>query len=148
MDYKKIYEQLITKGSNRKCEKDTYYEKHHIIPKCLGGTDADINLVNLTAEEHFVAHQLLAKIYPDNNKLMSALSKMCSSSSKNKRTNKWYGWIRKRYALSVSAENNPAAKFTNTEVVHIYQSSEDMDLLAEKYKCSRYNIITIKIIPH
>ena len=144
MDYKKIYEQLIAKASGRKTEKDIYYEKHHIVPRCLGGTDEDLNLVNLTAEEHFVAHQLLVKIYPNDKKLMSALSKMCSSSSKNKRTNKWYGWIRKRYALSVSAENNPSAKFTNTQVLEIYNSPEDMNILADKYKCSRYNIITIK----
>lgn len=117
MDYKKIYEQLINKGSSRKPEKNMYYEKHHIIPKCLGGTDISSNLVYLTAEEHFVAHQLLVKICPENKKLMSALSKMCSSSSKNKRTNKWYGWIRKRYSLSVSGENNPSAKFTNEQVI-------------------------------
>jgi len=144
MDYKKIYEQLIVRGFNRKIEKDIYYEKHHIIPKCLGGDDTDKNLVYLTAEEHFVAHQLLVKMHPDNKKLMSALSKMCSSSSKNKRTNKWYGWIRKRYALSMSGENNPSAKFTNEQVIEIYYSDIDLDILAEQYKCSRYNIITIK----
>ena len=144
MDYKKIYEQLINKGSNRAPEKNMYYENHHIIPKCLGGTDISSNLVYLTAEEHFFAHQLLVKIYPENKKLMSALSKMCSSSSKNKRTNKWYGWIRKRYSLSMSGENNPSAKFTNEQVIEIYHSDDELNILAERYGCSRYNIITIK----
>lgn len=144
MNYKKIYEQLIIKGINRKIEKDIYYERHHIVPKCLNGNDTDENLVYLTAEEHFVAHQLLVKMNPGNKNLMSALSKMCNSSSKNKRTNKWYGWIRKRYALAVSGENNPSAKFTNNQVIEIYHSNDDLNLLAEKYNCSRYNIITIK----
>ncbi len=40
-----------------------YYEYHHIIPKCVGGTDEDFNLVLLTAREHFLAHYLLCKIY-------------------------------------------------------------------------------------
>ena len=143
MNYKLHYQKLIERANNRLLT-GVYIEKHHIIPKCMGGSDSDDNLVKLTAEEHFVAHQLLVKIYPINKRLLSALSKMCSSSSKNKRTNKWYGWIRKRYALSVSGENNPSAKFTNDQVIDIYRSPEDLNILASRYNCSRYNIITIK----
>lgn len=40
-----------------------YYEKHHIIPRCIGGSDNELNLVLLTAREHFLAHYLLCKIY-------------------------------------------------------------------------------------
>jgi hypothetical protein len=39
------------------------------LPKCLGGKDDVDNLVKLTPEEHFVDHQLLTKIYPNNSKL-------------------------------------------------------------------------------
>ena len=35
---------------------DGYTENHHIIPKCLGGSNLEENLVNLTAREHFVCH--------------------------------------------------------------------------------------------
>lgn len=38
----------------------TYYELHHIIPRCCGGTDAKSNLVLLTLSEHLQAHYLLA----------------------------------------------------------------------------------------
>lgn len=38
-----------------------YIEKHHIIPKSLGGSDSKDNLVNLTAREHFLCHLLLIK---------------------------------------------------------------------------------------
>jgi hypothetical protein len=100
--------------------------------------------VDLTSEEHFVAHQLLVKINPGNKKLISALSKMCSSSPKNKRNNKWYGWIRKRYSQNVSGENNPNSKFTNQEVLDIYFSTKSIDELSRKYNALRYNIITIK----
>lgn len=43
----------------------TFNEHHHIIPKCIGGTDTDDNIVALSSEEHFVAHRLLTKIFPE-----------------------------------------------------------------------------------
>lgn len=42
---------------------DGYVERHHILPRSLGGSDDSSNLVALTAREHFVAHMLLAKMY-------------------------------------------------------------------------------------
>jgi hypothetical protein len=39
-----------------------YTKKHHIIPRSLGGDNADSNLVKLTAKEHFVCHLLLTKM--------------------------------------------------------------------------------------
>ena len=142
MNYQNHYERLINRARDRILE--GYKEKHHVVPRCLGGTDDLSNLVDLTAEEHFVAHQLLVKIYPENKKLISALSKMCSSSSKNNRNNKWYGWIRKRYSQSVSGENNPSAKFTNDQVIEIYHSTDSIDELSKRYNVIRYNIIAIK----
>lgn len=49
---------------------DKYHERHHIVPKCLGGTNKKENLIDLFAREHFVAHELLAKENPDNEKLV------------------------------------------------------------------------------
>lgn len=39
-----------------------YIEKHHILPKCLGGSNAQNNLVLLTAREHFICHLLLVRM--------------------------------------------------------------------------------------
>jgi hypothetical protein len=39
-----------------------YTEKHHIIPRSMGGSDDPDNLVILTAKEHFVCHLLLTKM--------------------------------------------------------------------------------------
>ena len=39
-----------------------YSEKHHIIPKSLGGNNDKSNLVSLTAKEHFICHLLLTKM--------------------------------------------------------------------------------------
>lgn len=43
-------------------------EKHHIVPKSLGGSNDTENLVNLTAREHFICHWLLTKMVVGNDK--------------------------------------------------------------------------------
>lgn len=95
MDYKKHYELLVERARNRKL--DGYTEKHHVIPRCIGGNDSPDNMVELTPEEHFVAHQLLIKLYPGN--LGIAFAVICMSgntSERHKRNNKLYGWLRKK----------------------------------------------------
>ena len=59
MDYKSVYDKLILKAKNRIISPKEYYEKHHIIPKSIGGSDIDNNLVKLTYKEHYIAHKLL-----------------------------------------------------------------------------------------
>ena len=64
---------------------ETYKEWHHIIPKCLGGSNCKDNLVLLTLREHFLAHWLLCKIYPEEWKLYFALFQMCKVPHQTKR---------------------------------------------------------------
>jgi hypothetical protein len=80
MDYRKIYNSLIKKALERPIDKNIYYEKHHILPKSKGGSNAKSNLVYLTGREHFVAHMLLAYIYGGG---MWAAAKMMKVSNKN-----------------------------------------------------------------
>lgn len=63
MDYQKIYDNLILSRGEQPLRQDEYYENHHIIPKCLGGSDDKQNLIYLTYREHFIAHWLLVKIH-------------------------------------------------------------------------------------
>ena len=83
MNYQRIYNQIIERAQNRKLE--GYKEKHHIIPKCIGGNDDKSNLVNLTAREHFLCHKLLCEIHPYNHKLLYALWLMAIGKQKNKK---------------------------------------------------------------
>lgn len=62
MNYKRIYDELIAYAKNRN-NVTGYKERHHIIPKSMGGSNDKNNLVNLTAREHFIAHMCLALIY-------------------------------------------------------------------------------------
>ena len=90
MNYKQIYNDLITKCTQeyeqRLTYKNTgfYYEKHHILPKCLDGSNEKNNLVLLTAKEHYLAHHLLVKIYPNNNSVIYSFWMMCNGSLKNR----------------------------------------------------------------
>jgi hypothetical protein len=76
MDYQKHYSNLISTRKSRNLDFNIYYEKHHIIPKCLGGSNEKENLISLTAREHFVAHWLLYRIY-QNKSLAAAFWRMC-----------------------------------------------------------------------
>lgn len=55
---------------------EEYHERHHIIPRCMGGTNEKDNLIDLYAREHFEAHKLLALENPENNKLVYVWSCM------------------------------------------------------------------------
>lgn len=64
MNYESVYYRLIEKRIIHPASKeDGYVEVHHIIPKSMGGTNDDKNLVVLTGREHFIAHRLLFRIY-------------------------------------------------------------------------------------
>ena len=110
MNYQRIYEQLTAKDMIA-----DYTEKHHIIPRCMGGTNDPSNLVRLTPEAHYVAHQLLVKIYPTNHKLVYAAVMM--SSSLHHRNNKIYSWLKRKNSIiqtgkSLSSEHK--AKISNS----------------------------------
>ena len=83
MNYEKIYNQIIERAKSRNVE--GYTEKHHIVPKCMNGTNSIDNIVKLTAREHFLAHWLLHEIYPNNTDLRYSFWSMCRSSDNQKR---------------------------------------------------------------
>ena len=114
MNYQKIYDIIIDRSKNRILE--GYVEKHHIIPECLGGTDDPSNLVVLTAREHYIVHQLLVKMYPDNHKLIYAANMMTVNRYNQPRNNRTYDWLKKRRAAALSKELlGGKTKFSTTD---------------------------------
>lgn len=79
MNYQRIYDQIIDRAKQRKLE--GYKERHHIIPKCMGGSNKEDNLIELTAREHFICHWILCRIYPENKKLAHAFWFMSKQNS-------------------------------------------------------------------
>ena len=75
----RIYNRLVDKGLKRGLDKDKldyYTEKHHILPRCMGGKDEDNNYVLFTAKEHILAHMLLHRLYPEIDGLLYAINLM------------------------------------------------------------------------
>ena len=80
-----IYNKLINKSLSRGLDKSKIkeiMEKHHILPRCMGGKDEESNYVLLTPKEHYIAHLLLHRIYPEHKGLLYAVFKMASIKSK------------------------------------------------------------------
>jgi hypothetical protein len=105
MDYKKIYNNIVTRGKNRVLKE--YKESHHILPRCMGGTNDPLNLVDLTPEEHYVCHLLLVKMHPGHIGLVRAAMFLTASNKDVRRNNKMYGWIKRQYSEYMRGPNNP-----------------------------------------
>lgn len=58
--YTKLYFAIVEHA--RKFPPETFYEKHHIIPKSLNGANDSQNLVKLSYRQHFICHLLLTKM--------------------------------------------------------------------------------------
>jgi hypothetical protein len=58
--YTKWYHKIIENAKTRNLS--VGFEKHHIIPKSLGGSNMQHNIAKLTPREHFVCHMLLTKM--------------------------------------------------------------------------------------
>lgn len=80
----------------------------------MGGSNDPDNLVDLTPEEHYVAHQLLVKIYPTHPGLSFAATTMTQNSKNHKRhNNKLFGWLRRKHANNISKSQTGKVYFNN-----------------------------------
>ena len=102
MDYQTLYLKLLKKAELR-INNDTFYtEKHHILPQCINKNNYT---VLLSAREHFIAHQLLYKIYKNTqygDLLFQAIRMMCSSNKYQIRNNREYEWVKRYHSLCQS----------------------------------------------
>lgn len=107
--YKNWYMSLMKCGSTEKPER--YSERHHIIPKSLGGSDAASNLVYLTARQHYIAHLLLVRMTEGAAKRSMTFA-MIRFAGKNrdkgyKIVSRLYERIRNDYSEANKGEGNP-----------------------------------------
>jgi Salmonella phage homing endonuclease len=103
VNYATHYERLVDRARTRPVV--GYVERHHVVPKCLGGSNAPENIVRLTPEEHYVAHQLLVKMHPGNHRLVWAAAAMTNQTQVQRRGNKLYGWLRRLFAERIGHRN-------------------------------------------
>lgn len=112
MDYKKLYEDFIESRKTRILEDNTYTETHHIVPKCLGGTNEFSNLVRLTYREHYIAHLILTRIYKTHSGIQYGFLCMLRKHPTGERilTSKMYETIKKNFSKFKKwhiIQNNP-----------------------------------------
>lgn len=112
MNYQLHYDSLVSRAIAEARKRGTIdYESHHILPKCMGGSNLFANLVLLTPEEHYVAHQLLVKIYPGNKSLIYAARMMCVGSN---RSNKLYGWLKRKAIQAIKEDTDRGSRISKT----------------------------------
>jgi hypothetical protein len=101
--YEKWYNNIIKNAGGRSRRKG--YERHHIIPKSVGGTNDKSNIAFLTTREHFVCHWLLTKFYTGQAlvKMLYALNGMKRDNGSQNRyhtkiTSRVYARLREEFA--------------------------------------------------
>lgn len=101
LKYDEFISNILNTRGRFNCE-DKYHETHHIIPKCCGGDNNTNNLIDLYAEEHYIAHKLLALENLDNDKLQYAWWQMCHC----KKDDREYIVSAEDYAMAREAHSN------------------------------------------
>lgn len=109
--YAKYYH-LIIEHRKRNPPLEQYTERHHIVPRSLGGSNDPENLVALTAREHFICHWLLTKMYTGESrgKMINALWMMRAQNPDQRRygskiTARIYENLREEYSKYISKIN-------------------------------------------
>ena len=136
MNYKKHYNLLIESRWDREIDLNEYYERHHILPRCVGGDNDTSNLIHLTVREHYVAHWLLVKeafksgTKTEQYKLGCAFHRMCYGNGKIKRNFSSFDYdiARKTFIKSISGENSPnyGKKHTKESIKKMCKSKQNV----------------------
>lgn len=134
--YTRWYFSIIASAKQRSISVG-YMEKHHIIPKALGGNNNIANIVNLSAKEHFIVHHLLTKMLADSNlqgKMWSAFFLMHLGHAHRVTYARTYELAKKQMSIHKSVitrgENNPFyGKTHNTTTKQKMSSSWNKEAL-------------------
>jgi hypothetical protein len=159
MDYALAYNRLMANARQRVAI-NGYVERHHVLPKALGGTDDSSNLVALTAREHFIAHMLLARIHGgsmwyalaimkkdgrgSSRSFASARGRLSELMAGNTKTLGRKASVEQREYLSSIRKGKPGRKLTEEEKMHLSEinkgkslSQEHKEKLSESQKGKR-----------
>ena len=104
MDYLRHYNLLME--TRKGLKRDGYTERHHIVPKCYGGSNDEDNLVDLTAKEHFIAHWLLWRANRDK-KSSAMFNAMCRASKGQERYKSSRGYQEARESQRITRKGIP-----------------------------------------
>ena len=106
--YSKCYYNIIEHRKNNPF--DGYVERHHIVPKSLGGSNKKENIVALTAREHFICHRLLIKMTTGRDKMKMSYAVRCLINQENAYQQR-YKISSRTYATIISTTRNSISKY-------------------------------------
>ena len=101
------YVAFITERIDRPKPDDSYVEKHHIWPRCLGGKSSQC--VYLTAREHYIAHLILSRCFEDkyeSNKMLRAFGAMSRGYGNRALSSRQFELARKANIEANTGENH------------------------------------------
>jgi len=99
------YADLISSAKSNKLNiEQNYHEVHHILPRCMGGSDEISNLVSLTPRQHFIAHWMLTRIYKETKILFAFNAMTRDGTGKRHFTSSGYSTARKLLGRRLSEE--------------------------------------------
>jgi hypothetical protein len=98
MNYQKIYDQFIADRRLKESLLAAPYDRHHILPKCFGGTNTAENLIALSFADHLFAHLLLAQIYRGKMRYAAQVMLNRVPGTCGKIARRQYGWVRAQHA--------------------------------------------------
>lgn len=111
--YTKIYFRLMSTRKTQSTESPVY-DRHHILPRSLGGSNNSSNLVLLTPREHYVAHRLLTKMCRvgslENRSMHCAMVRFLGKNKqryKNRITSRAHQTIIEGNRMAMSGKGNP-----------------------------------------
>lgn len=122
--YRNLYIRLIKRGlSMTEKELSGYNEKHHILPRCMGGNDSKENLVLLPVRYHIMAHIILLESYPDHTGICYAAFCMINGLTKDRCLS-----TQKHFSTRLIAETREKAKS------NLHLSEEQKTLISKRNK--------------
>lgn len=114
MTYNEYIQNILNSRGRFACGKE-YHERHHIVPKSVGGCDDENNLIDLYAREHYEVHKLLYEENPDNEKLAFAWWMM---STKSNKTDGRYELTADEYELAKIALSSAQSKAKKEQFIN------------------------------
>lgn len=139
------YEQFIEECRN-KPEPTERYQRHHIVPRSEGGLNRPNNMIKLSYEDHWMAHQLLAEKYPNNEglqriakKSLEAFIKTCESQATNtdgkkgcKGLERWEEWRRNLSINHISPHDDGSLSYEEKVARYERIKKEKADIIERK----------------
>lgn len=104
----------------------------------MNGGESDTNIAQLTAEEHYLAHALLVKMYKNTehySKLICAFRYMSVHDTKNRINNKDYGWMRREFSKHHPMKNPELSKQVGEKVSQAWKAGKFDHLIIERVEC-------------